>query len=207
MFDVVVRLHQLGLATSSEWYNEVDQRALSNLYFEALQTVVSVELEEPWNANLPSGPSGHEAATMFRVWSAGLPLFVWATIRHVRTRLGLMVARSNQDPVLARIRDSLEGSGGYHSWPRGKSLEPVLATLFYGVECCEYTSPWRAWALDTMRKAVEMLKLKSSDEFKKVLEFFPGTPEYRAAADEVWQEMFSGSATVGTPSLTFSALQ
>jgi hypothetical protein len=205
VFDSSTRLQQLGLATSSEWYNEIDQRALSNLYFESLQNVVAVQVDEPWNATIASGAQGQEAAMMFKIWTAGLPLFVWATTRHVRTRLGLRVTRCTYDPLFSRIRGMLEGSGGYHAWPRGKSLEPVMVTLFYCVESCDFGNPWRVWCMDTLRKVAEILKLKTVDEFRKALDVFPSTEEYKIFADELWVEMIHGSAA-STPSLTFSTL-
>jgi hypothetical protein len=172
-----------------------------------MHNVVKLQVEEPWNASLPGGTQGYETALMFRVWSAGQALFIWATTRHVRSRLGLIVARSNHDPVLARIRHYLEGPGGYHSWPRGKRLEPVLATIFYGIESCDHTHPWRSWAMDTLRRIVDVLKLKSVEEFKKVLEYFPSSDEYKFAADELWRELYFGGQGAGTPTLTFSPIQ
>lgn len=205
VFDIVVRLHRLGLATSTEWYNEIDPRTLSNLYFETLQNVVAIQTEEPWNASLPGGSSGQEAGIMFRVWAAGLPLFVRATLRHIKARLGHIVTRSNHEPAYSRIRALLEGSGGYHTWPRGRSLEPVLATIFYCVESCDYNSPWRPWFVDTLRRLVEMLKLKSVEEFKKTLDFFPYNDDFKVAGDELWVELTQGRSGGGTPSLTFTA--
>ncbi|KAF2116401.1 hypothetical protein BDV96DRAFT_658682 [Lophiotrema nucula] len=207
VFDIVARLHQLSVATALEWYNDVDQRAVSNLYFEAMQNVTLVSLEQPWSGNIPGGNSGQETATMFRVWAAGLPLFVWATARHLRTRMGVVVNPSNYDPLFARVQEMLDGPGGYHAWPRGKSLEPVLATLFYCVESCEFSNPRRMWFIENMRKVTEMLKLKAVDEFKKTLDYFPSTDEYRLVAEDVWREMVHGSSGPVTPTLTLSSLQ
>jgi len=201
IFDVVTRLHHLGLATSSEWYSGIDQRALSNLYFEAMYHVLAFQHDETWAKDLPSGTQGQEAAMMFRVWGAGLPLFVWGTVRHVRSRLGLIVTRSDHEPVLARIKNTLEGAGGHHSWPRGKRLEPVLATLIYGIESCDFSSSWRSWAIETLRKVVEMLKLKSLQEFQKALDFFPSTEEYKIVATDVWREVIGA---LGTPTVCIS---
>ncbi|KAF1998326.1 hypothetical protein P154DRAFT_578145 [Amniculicola lignicola CBS 123094] len=175
VFDTVAQLHEIALATSPEWCERVDQRTVSNLYFEALENVLTFPLEEPWKATLPIGNAGQEATTMFKVWAIGLPLFIWTTVRHVRMRLGLMVTRWNYEPLYTRVRECLEDTGGYHAWPRGRSLEPVLATLFYCVEASGMGSSWRSWLVRTIRKVVEMLKLKSVDEFKKALDFFPST--------------------------------
>lgn len=191
IFDIVVRLQQLGLATSSEWYTNIDQRALSNLYFGSLQTAVAVQIDEPWNATITSGAQGQEGAMMFKVWTAGLPLFIWATTRHVRTRLGLRVTRCTYDPLFSRIRGMLEGSGGYHAWPRGKGLEPVMVTLFYCVESCGSGNPWRTWCIDTLRKVMEILKLKSVEGFRKTLDLFPSTEEFKFFAEDLWMEMTS----------------
>ncbi|KAF2264644.1 hypothetical protein CC78DRAFT_601328 [Lojkania enalia] len=207
VFDVVVRLHQLGLATSSEYSTEVDQKAVSNLYFEALHKAIILPGEEPWNANIPSGSQGQEMATMFKVWAAGMPIYIWATERHLRNRLGHGVIRLNFDPVLSRVRGILEDSGGYQGWPRGKSLEPILATLFYCVECCDFANPWRMWCLDAMRKIREMLKLNTVDEFKKALEFFPSTEEFRKVADDIWRELLHHGSLGSSQGLAFSPLQ
>lgn len=201
VFDVVVRLHHLGLATSSEWYSGIDQRALSNLYFEAMYHVLAFQNEESWMGNLPGGTQGQEAAIMFRVWAAGLPLFIWGTVRHVRSRLGLVVTTSDNEPVFARIKDTLEAAGGHHSWPRGKRLEPVLATLIYGIESCDFASHWRPWAMESMRKIIEMLKLKTLQDFQKALDFFPSTEEYKLAAADIWTEI---TGMPGTPAVSIS---
>jgi hypothetical protein len=42
LFEMMLRLHQIGLAASDDWYDEVDPRALSNLCFEALQNVAAL---------------------------------------------------------------------------------------------------------------------------------------------------------------------
>lgn len=207
MFDVVIRLHQLSLATSSEWYNEINHRALSNLLFEATHQVIVFGHEEVWNSSLPTGVQGQEEMVMYRVWAAGLPLYIWATIRHIRTTLGLLVTGSDHAPLLARIRDSLEAAGGHHSWPRGKRLEPVLVTLVYGIESCDITnSPWRRWAMDTLRRVVEILKLKTEEDFRKVLDFSPSTEEYRVFAERLWAELVYGTSAAGTPMLSFSPI-
>jgi hypothetical protein len=189
VFDVVVRLHQIGLATSPDWNERVDQRHVSNLYFEALENVLSILRVEPWRTSIPHGNPGREAATMFKVWSIGLPLYIWTTVRHMRTRLGLTITRFDYESLYSRVRETLEGTGGYHAWPRGKGLEPVLATLFYCIESCEVGSSWKIWFIDVIRKVVEMLKLKSAEDFRKTLEFFPSTLEYKAIMATLWQEV------------------
>ena len=143
---------------------------------------------------------------MLKVWSLGLPLFVWATVRHVRMKREHMVLRCDFGIIFSRVRESLESVGGLHSWPRGKNLEPVLATLFYCFESCEFTNPWRMWFMETIRKVIEMLRLKTMDEFRKTLEYFPSTDEYKVAAKDLWRELFEGS-TSGTPVLTFSEIR
>jgi len=189
VFDLVLRFHQLGLASSSEWCNEVDQRALSNLYFETMHSAVVVTLNAPWNGTLANGIQGREAAIMFKVWTAGLPLFIWATARHAKAQRGIIVPRTRYDPIFARIRALLEDTGGYHTWPRGKTLEPMLATLFYAVEACEYGDIWRPWCVDALRRIAELSKIKAVEEFRKALEFFPSTDAFRATVDNVWNEM------------------
>jgi hypothetical protein len=171
-----------------------------------MHQAIAFEHEEVWNASLPAGAQGEEARIMYRVWAAGLPLFIWATIRHVRTRLGLMVTGSDHDPVLARIRDALESAGGHHSWPRGKRLEPVMATLVYGVESCHFSNPWRRWAIDTLRTLAELMKLKAVEDFRKALDFFPSTEEYSGMVDDLWPEIAHGVSGAGTPILSFSPM-
>jgi hypothetical protein len=206
IFELVLRFHQLGLASSSEWCNEIDQRALSNLYFEAMHSAVVVPLEEPWNTTLASGAQGQEAATMFKVWTAGLPLFVWATARHARGKRGTTVPRTRYNPIFARIRALLEGTGGYHAWPRGKALEPMLATLFYAVESCEYGDLWRPWCVDTLRRIAELLKLKSVTDFRKVLDFFPSTDVFKDISEDVWNELMHGNVA-SMPGMPLSIIQ
>ena len=208
VFDIVVRLHQIGLATSSEWYHELDQQALSNLYFEALQSIMAIQEDEPWNAILPSGALGQETLIMFKVWIASLPIFVWSSIRHARTKLSPAVTRGSCrcEPVLSRIRTLLDGSGGHLAWPRGKSLEPILATLFYCAESCEYGDYWRLWSVDTLRKVIEMLKVKSVEEFRKILDASPSNDEYKTAVEEIWTEATQGTSASSTPSLTVSTM-
>jgi hypothetical protein len=205
-FDLVLRFHQLGLAASPEWCNDIDPQALSNLYFEAMHSAIAVALEEPWDATLASGFQGQEAATMFKVWAAGLPLFIWATARHAKAQSGVIVPRIRYDPVFARIQELLEDHEAHHAWPRGKGLEPMLATLFYAVEACEYGDMWRPWCVYTLRRIVELLKFNSVEEFRKALEFFPSTNIFRATVDGIWDEVMLGSVA-STPSLALSVLQ
>jgi hypothetical protein len=207
VFDIVVKMHQLGLATSTEWHPEMDQRALSNLYFDAMKLLLSIQIEEPWTESLLSGVRGQEGNIMFSVWSAGLPLYIWATVRHLQSRLGLLVTPCHSDPILDRVRSLLDGAGGYHSWPRGKSLEPVLATLFYCTESCDTTNPRRVWAVEMLRKSAEVLRLKTFVEFKKTLDFFPITEEYTVKADEVWRELDDGNTAGETPTVVLPSFR
>jgi hypothetical protein len=201
IFDFVLRFHQLGLATSSEWYNDIDQRTLSNLYFETMHSAVMIPLEEPWNDTLP----GQQTALMFKVWTAGLSLFVWATARHAKAKNGSRVPRSRCDPIFAHIRALLDVTGGCHAWPRGKTLEPIMATLFYAVEACEYGDPWRPWCVGTLWTVAELLKLKRVEDFRKILEVFPSTEVFVETADDLWDEMMADSATT-TPIMPFTAM-
>lgn len=203
VFDISIQLHLLGLATTSEWCNQVNQRSLSNIYFETLRNVVAFQVDEPWIDALPSGKQKLEIALMLKVWSLGLPFFVWATVRHIRMKREDVVMRCDFDVLFCRVRESLESVGGYHSWPRGKNLEPVLATLFYCFESCDFNNPWKAWFMDTIQKIIEMLRLKTAEEFQKTLEYFPSTDGFRTASAELWRDLFEGGAA-GTPTLTFS---
>ena len=189
MFDVVVRLHQLGGAVSSEWTDRIDCRALSNLYFEAQQSAILVQLEEPWSEQLQEGLQGQEAAVMFKVWAAGLPIFVDGALRHLRSRHRVHNPYYHHGPVFSRIQAILDSNGGYHAWPRGRNLEPVLATLFYASEACNWQDPWRLWCMDAMRKAVDLLRLKTAKEFRKMLDFFPSTETYQEAIEGTWREL------------------
>ena len=205
VFDIAVRLHQLGLASSQEYHDEIDQRTLSNVYFEAMHHALALQVDEPWRQTLIKGAQAQESSLMFQTWAAGLPLFIWGTSRHIRRRRGLAASGELDNPIFARLQRILESTGGYQGWPRGKSLEPMLVTLFYALEACDFFSPWRHWLLDTTRKVVEMLKLTRAEEFKKVLEYFPLSPDYRIAADHIWTEIQQKERI--TPTLTLSTLQ
>ena len=192
VYDVVVRLHRLGLATSMEWFGSVDHRRLSNLYFEAMFNALSVSIEEPWNATLRNSTQGQQLSAMFRLWAATLPLFVWATTRQVNSRFRLTVPWSGDNFVVSRIHGLVEGSGSFSTWPRGKYLEPILVSLFYCVEACNYDDPWRHWAISALRKVIDMLKIKRHDEFRRTLDIFPITKEYQLAADVLWRDIVHG---------------
>ena len=206
LFDTVLRLHQVGLGTSEDWYDEVDQRALSNVYFEALHNVAAIQFEEAWNATVTSGPQGREIVLMYRVFAIGMAVFIWGSIRQARKRFGLAVTQYTCDPVFMRLRGLLEGPGRYHAWPRGKSLEPVLATLMYCVESCDYHDAWRGWLMDALRTAVDMMKIKNVEEFRKILNAYPSTDGYKEALDDLWAEIITGNI-VATPNLMFSGPQ
>lgn len=200
VYDAVIRLHRLGLATSPEWINNVDHRTRSNLYLEAMYEALSVSKEEPWTAALLKTSIEQEMQVMFKVWAAGLPLFVWATTRHVKSRLRPPIQWLRKDLVFSRIRGFLEGSGDSLNLPRGKSLEPILASMFYCVEACDPDDVlWRPWAVQLVRKLIGMLKLKTLEDFKKALEFFPMTAEYRLAADRIWWELLRGAVAESSP--------
>ncbi|KAF2654937.1 hypothetical protein K491DRAFT_445687 [Lophiostoma macrostomum CBS 122681] len=205
VFDIAARLHQIGLSGSPEYYEDIDQRALSNVYFEATHHALAIQVDEPWTQILTKGNQAQEHSTMFQTWAAGLSLYIWGTDRHARRSRGLASNGELHGPIFARIKEILDGAGGHQSWPRGKSLEPILVTLFYALDACDIFSPWRIWLVDTARKVIEMLKLKRSEEFLKVLEFFPLTPDYRVAAEHTWAEIIQKERV--TPTLTFSTLQ
>ncbi|KAK7179949.1 hypothetical protein PSPO01_13948 [Paraphaeosphaeria sporulosa] len=189
VFDVVMRMHQFGLAVSPEWTDKIDKCALSNLYFEVMHTAVVVQLEEPWQGQLQGGTQGREGSIMFKVWAAGLPIYVGAALRHLRLRRDSNAMRYYHGPIFSRIQTILDENGGHHAWPRGRSLEPILATLFYALEACAWDDPWRTWCLHTMRKVSDLLKLKNAEEFKKVLDFFPTTERYQSLTDDIWAEI------------------
>lgn len=193
VFDVVMRMHQLGLAVSPEWTNRIDKCAISDLYFEVMHSAVVVQLEEPWQEQLQIGSQGQESSIMFKVWAAGLPIFVCAAIRHLRLRQGSNTMRFYHGPIFSRIQAILDENGGHHMWPRGRSLEPILATLFYALEACTWDDPWRMWCLHTMRKVANRLKLNNTKDFKKVLDIFPTTARHQDLIDEVWARITQSS--------------
>ncbi|KAJ4359838.1 uncharacterized protein N0V89_000394 [Didymosphaeria variabile] len=184
---------------SSDWTDKVDKSALSNLYFEVMHSAMLLQLEEPWQGQLPSGIQGQEANTMFKIWAAGMPIFVSAALRQLRSRQGINMMRYYHGPIFGRIQAVLDEHGGYHAWPRGRNLEPILATLFYALEACTWDDPWRTWCLDTMGKTVNILKLKNAKEFKKVLDFFPTTDRYQDLIEDVWAQIRHASVP-STPS-------
>ncbi|KAF2449517.1 hypothetical protein P171DRAFT_480596 [Karstenula rhodostoma CBS 690.94] len=193
VFDVVVRMHQLGLAATPDWTDKIDKRALSNLYFEAMHSAMLVQLEEPWHGQLQSGAQGREVSIMFKVWAAGLPIFVSAALRHLKLPQGSNTMRYYHGPIFGRIKAILDDNGGHHAWPRGKNLEPILATLFYALEALTWDDPWRTYCLHAMRKVSNILKLKNTEDFKKVLDFFPTTATYQDLIYDVWAQITSSS--------------
>lgn len=199
LFDVVVQLHQLGFAEASEWTHRIDACTISNSYFEAMRSAMLLQTEKPWTGQLQSGIQGQEAAVMFQVWAAGLPIFVDAALRHLRFRHRVQSPRYYHGPIFERIQGILEGEGGYHGWPRGRNLEPVLTTLFYALESCSWDDPWRMWCVDTLRRVVNLLKLRSAKEFRKVLDFFPSTEVHQGMADAVWTELTHEVVLGSTP--------
>lgn len=194
VYDVIIRLHRLGLATSPEWFNSVDHRTLSNLYLEAMYEVLSVSTEEPWKPALLKNSTEQDMVVMFKVWATGLPLFVWATTRHVKSRLQSPIQWPRKELILTRIKGLLEEHEDSPCWPRGKCLEPILASMFYCVEACDPEDLfWRPWAIQILHKVISMLKIKTHEEFKKTLEFFPMTEEYRFTAESIWGEIMYGA--------------
>ncbi|KAF2204522.1 hypothetical protein GQ43DRAFT_437840 [Delitschia confertaspora ATCC 74209] len=206
LFDSIIRLHQIGLATSKDWYSDVDQGALSNLYFEALQNVCTIQIDEPWNSTAAGGSQGQETALMFKVFSIGMAMFIWGTIRHVMKRLGHTVIQYTYNNAFTRLKGLLEGPGGYHAWPRGKSLEPVLATLVYCLDSCEHHHPWRVWFMNASQKSVDMMNIKSAEKLRKILRNYPSSDEYEVAADRLWREI-STSGFAAVPDIGFSGSQ
>lgn len=170
-----------------------------------MHSTIILPQEEPWNDVLPRGAPGREMATMFRIWAASLPLFIMATARHAQALKGVETPRCRHDPIFMRVRTILESTGGQHAWPRGKTLEPLLVTFVYCAEGCEYVDAMRPWFVDMLRKAAELLKLNSLEDFRKTLEFFPTTDIFRATADNLWNEMYHGSVA-STPLVQFPGL-
>ncbi|KAH7093119.1 hypothetical protein FB567DRAFT_166360 [Paraphoma chrysanthemicola] len=205
VYDVVVRMHRLGLATSADWHGNVDWRALSNLQFEAMHKALLIRSEAPWLETISRNTLSDELSIMFEVWALALPLFLWATTRHLRTRLGIDAPWAGQDIIISRVHHLLEDDSGHRSWPRGKSLEPILASLLYCVEACDFASPLRPWLIRTTRKVSDLLKLKELEDFRKVLDFFPSTEEYRLIRDAVWEELTQSMHQGLTPAMTFTA--
>ncbi|KAF2830539.1 hypothetical protein CC86DRAFT_434340 [Ophiobolus disseminans] len=185
----LIRLHGLSLATSTEWLDNLDQGAISNLTFQAMSAALSVSNEKPWSATLPKGVKGSEIATMFRVWAASLPLFVWATTQQIRTWFCIDAPRSGSELVISRIKKLLDDPGDPCVWPRGKCLEPVLVALLYCIEACALKNTWRPWILQTLRRVARLLNLEGPEGFKKTLEFFPSTEGHRMVASGVWAEI------------------
>ncbi|KAF2036582.1 hypothetical protein EK21DRAFT_83537 [Setomelanomma holmii] len=172
VYDVVVRMHRLSLATSSEWHGKVDWRALSNLHFEAMHKVLSTNAERPWRKLLSESARGDELSTMFEVWTLALPLFVWATTRQLSSGLGVNTPWSGHDSIIFRI------------------------------QACSFASPWRPWLLRVMRKAIKQLKLKELEDFRKSLEFFPSTDAYRLVAESAWTEITQAECQTMAPAMT-----
>ncbi|XPS78634.1 hypothetical protein M3J09_010644 [Ascochyta lentis] len=189
VYDVAVRLHRLALATSTEWCERIDQQTLSNLHFEAMSQALLVSVEEPWTMEFPKSTWGQEMSTIFRVWAAGLPLFVWAIVRQARSRLGLTVPWSGHHFIFSRIHQALKSGGGIAAWMHSRSLEPVLASLFYCVESCDSADPWRQWSVQMLRAVAQKLDIREVEGFTKRLESFPSTEQYQLAANQIWKEL------------------
>ncbi|KAF2020527.1 hypothetical protein BU24DRAFT_487127 [Aaosphaeria arxii CBS 175.79] len=192
IFDVVIRLHQLNLATSSDWHGKLDSKTLSNLYFETMYAALAVEADERWIEFHATHSGDYGTVTMMKVWALGAPGFIWATLRHAKVRLGSSAPSCDFEPVYARLKDLLEGVDESSAWPRGKNLEVVLATLFYSLEACGPANSWRTWLIGAVRRGVEGLRIKDVDAFKKILRAFPCSDEHMAAADRIWGELYSG---------------
>ncbi|KAH7083168.1 hypothetical protein BKA63DRAFT_584429 [Paraphoma chrysanthemicola] len=205
VYDVVVRMHQLSLATSADWQENVDWRALSNLQFEAMHKALSIKSEAPWVETLPRNTLSVELSMMFEVWALALPLFLWATTRQLRSRLGIDAPWSGHEIIISRVHQLLGDDSGHRSWLRGKSLEPILASLIYCIEACDFASPLRPWLLRTTQKVSRLLKLKELEDFRKVLDFFPSTDDYHLVRDAVWEELTQSMRHETTPAMTFAA--
>jgi hypothetical protein len=61
--------------------------------------------------------------------------------------------------------------------------------------------------MDALRTAIDMSKIKTIDEFRKVLKSYPLTDGYKAADEELWGEIAAGGGISGAPNLVFSGPQ
>jgi len=189
VYDVMVGLQTLRLASSSEWHTKVESRKISNFQLQAMSQALAIAKEEPWTAILPGGARGAEMTTMFRVWSTALPLLIWSTTRQLRSQQCIDTPWTGHGPIISHIQELLGGADNVCIWPRGKCLEPVLVSLLYCVEACESNSVMRPWMLETVRKVTTMLKLEQLEDFRKTLEFFPMTEGHRMIIEGVWTEL------------------
>lgn len=192
MYDIVLRLHQIGLSSTSEWRAEVDKQSVSNLYFEAQHRLLIMQSEQPWLASDAATPLAPENVLLYKAFTMAAQLFLWASMRHAQfcdDRSNLSISTGSGGLLFGRIKAALEIEGGYSSWARGKCLETVAWILFVCVESCPSVSPDWVWFLGELRRVLSSVRIRRIEEFRKVMQTFPSTDTFRDAEDKVWRAM------------------
>ncbi|KAF2493520.1 hypothetical protein BU16DRAFT_82091 [Lophium mytilinum] len=194
LYDVVLRLHQIGLATTSEFRDDVDMQAVSNAYFESQHRLLLLGIEQPWMGK--EGPVDRvpELEALFQVFDHAAQIYLMTTLRHVGTggeRWSLRAKACLIGLVLSRIRAALSVENNYNVWTRRRCLDPMVWVLVVCIESCGNVMPERGWFLAELRKVLGIMKLKRIEEFRKTLAAFPTTDGLERVSRGIWDGVSS----------------
>ncbi|KAF2812301.1 uncharacterized protein BDZ99DRAFT_264432 [Mytilinidion resinicola] len=194
LYDLVLRLHQIGLATTSEFREDVNMQAVSNAYFESQHRLLLLNVEQPWMGKEGPVVRVPELEALYQVFDHAAQLFLCTTLRHVHTgdeRWSVKANASLIRLIFSRIRAALSVESNYNVWARRRCLDPMVWVLVVCIESCGNVMPDRGWFLAELRKVLGIMKVKRIEEFRKTLAAFPATDGLQRVERGIWDSVSS----------------
>lgn len=192
LYEIIFRMHQIGLSYDAEWQLQIDRAMVNNVYFELQHIILTMLFDKSWpQLTVAKYP---EILALYNAFLMASQVFMWASIRHVRyydkTR-DAKIKTGSSGLLFGRVKAALNLDNTYGIWTKGKQLDALLWILFICIESCHLMAVERSWFLSEIRKVLGLLKVAKKEEFTKQLAAFPLTHELHNAAEGLWREITS----------------
>jgi len=177
IYNILHRIHRLGLAVSPPWLGNVDSVAVSNTLHEAEYDMIVLSARLAAEGDGPDEESNIASALL-----VGSQLFLYAALRMIP--LGSRSCKI----LLGRLIVSLTRDDLFEAWAEQCSLEALLWVICMGLlVALDENSKIRLQQY--VKESVELLRVTDYDDLEDILKNYAWSSLCRTRIEQVWNEI------------------
>lgn len=186
IYNILHRIHRLGLAVSEPWSGNVSRIAVSNTLHEAEYDTLAL------SAKFGEGRS--EEVDVAHALLLASQIFLYSALRLIP------LAARTCDIFLRRLMAALDKEELLETWTEQCSLEALLWTVSMGLMVAE-GKPARLWLQERMEVLVELLQVADFEDLESILRNYAWSDYCRVQIRPVWEVVALTQPLMGIPEL------
>jgi len=176
IYNILHRIHRLGLAVSPPWFGKVDRVAVSNTLHDAEYDMIMLSMKLAAEEDGPYSEPNIASALL-----VASQLFLYAALRMIP------VSSRSCEVFVGRLIVALNREDLFEAWAEQCSLEALLWVVCMGLLVASDKS--RSWLQQQMEETVQLLQIRDYDDMEDILKNYAWSNLCSTRIGGVWNEV------------------